>query len=90
MRKSGVPLFPLGAVLVDVFFVVLITYGQTRFRATLEPVLVLLAAVAVDDLLRRGRLAVARRRPEAESFREPSGPRSEVSSVGAPPAAGGA
>ena len=47
LRRTGVPLFPLVAVLADVVVVVLVTYGQTRFRATLEPVLVLLAAVAV-------------------------------------------
>lgn len=55
LRRAGVPLFPLLAVLVDVVVVVLIDYGQTRFRATLEPVLVLLAAVAVCGL---GRLPV--------------------------------
>ena len=47
LKRDGVPLFPLWAVLVDVLVVVLITYGQTRFRATLEPVLVLLGAVAL-------------------------------------------
>lgn len=47
LRRRGVPLFPLVAVLADVVLVALITYGQTRFRATLEPVLVLLGAVAL-------------------------------------------
>lgn len=47
LRRAGVPLFPLLAVLADVIVVVLVTYGQTRFRATLEPVLVLSAAVTV-------------------------------------------
>ena len=47
LRQRGVPLFPLGAVLADVVLVTVLTYGQTRFRATLEPVLVLLAAVAI-------------------------------------------
>jgi hypothetical protein len=47
LRRAGLPTFPLWAVLGDVVLVVLITYGQTRFRATLEPVLVLLGAVAV-------------------------------------------
>jgi hypothetical protein len=48
LRREGVPLFPLSAVLADVVVVVLVTYGQTRFRATLEPVLVLLAAAALS------------------------------------------
>lgn len=63
MRRRRVPLFPMVAVGVDVVLAVLLTYGQTRFRATLEPVLVLLSAVAVVDgvaqagvLLRRWRL----------------------------------
>jgi 4-amino-4-deoxy-L-arabinose transferase-like glycosyltransferase len=47
LRRAGVPTFPLWAVLGDVVLVVLVTYGQTRFRATLEPVLVLLGAVAL-------------------------------------------
>lgn len=61
LRRRGVPLFPLWAVLADVVLVVLITYGQTRFRATLEPVLVLLSAVSVSEgwewLRGRGRRA---------------------------------
>lgn len=47
LRRRGVPLFPLWAVLADVVIVVLIAYGQTRFRATLEPVLVILGAAAL-------------------------------------------
>jgi hypothetical protein len=34
---------------------VVLTYGQTRFRAPAEPAFVLLSAVALDALLRRGR-----------------------------------
>src|SRR5581483_9802953 len=51
LMRLRVPVFPLWAVLGDVLLVVLITYGQTRFRATLEPVLVLLAAAAVDAVV---------------------------------------
>jgi 4-amino-4-deoxy-L-arabinose transferase-like glycosyltransferase len=47
LRRLGMMTLPLWAVFADVILVVLITYGQTRFRATLEPVLVLLGAVAV-------------------------------------------
>jgi 4-amino-4-deoxy-L-arabinose transferase-like glycosyltransferase len=49
LRRSGVPIFPMLAVGLDVVVAVLLTYGQTRFRATLEPLLVLLSAVAVAE-----------------------------------------
>jgi len=49
VRRSGVPIFPVIAVGLDVMVAVLLTYGQTRFRATLEPLLVLLSAVAVVE-----------------------------------------
>ena len=45
LRRKGVPIFPMLAVALDVVVAVLLTYGQTRFRATLEPLLVLLSAV---------------------------------------------
>lgn len=60
LRRRGIPLYPLVAVAGDVVLVVLLTYGQTRFRATLEPVLVLLGAVAVVGL--PGELIARRRR----------------------------
>lgn len=53
LRRAKVPLYPLAAILADVVIVALIAYGQTRFRVTLEPVMVLLGAVAVAGLWRR-------------------------------------
>lgn len=53
LRKARVPLLPLVAVLVDVVVVTLLAYGDTRFRVTLEPGLVLVAAVAVAGFFRR-------------------------------------
>lgn len=64
LERDGVPVFPLWAVLVDVLVVVLITYGQTRFRATLEPVLVLLGAVTVCSVLPAVAGRLRPRRPE--------------------------
>jgi 4-amino-4-deoxy-L-arabinose transferase-like glycosyltransferase len=52
LRRRGVPIFPLGAMAADVVIVTVLTYGNTRFRATLEPVLVLLTAVTVDAAVR--------------------------------------
>ena len=65
LRRRGVPLFPVAAVLADVVVAVLLTYGQTRFRATLEPMLVILTAVALVTLIWR----------ERASTPVPSGPR---------------
>lgn len=60
LRRRRVPIFPLLAVVADVAISVLLTFGQTRYRSIAEPVLALLAAVAIDEVvMRRG----ARRRP---------------------------
>lgn len=53
LKRRGVPLFPVVAVALDVVFAVVVTYGQTRFRATLEPFLVILTAVAAGALIWR-------------------------------------
>lgn len=96
LRRHGVLTFPLWAVFADVILVVLITYGQTRFRATLEPVLVLLAAVAVcwaagvpmDPIGRAiGGPGLEPGGPGAASSPEPSGPTSEPPPSDGPPAA---
>jgi 4-amino-4-deoxy-L-arabinose transferase-like glycosyltransferase len=65
LRRRGTIIYPLLALVADVVITVLLTYGQTRFRAALEPALVLLAAVTMDSVLRspRGR----RPAPIAES-----------------------
>lgn len=94
LRRAGVPAFPLWAVLGDVVLVVLITYGETRFRATLEPVLVLLGAVAVAWAARLpiGVLAAEGVRSagrESASSPERSGPMSVPTPAGAPPSASG-
>lgn len=73
LRRRGVPLFPLAAAAVDVVIVVLLTYGNTRFRATLDPVIVLLASVALVDLFRR---VAGRRPPGPGEYPTRSGPTS--------------
>ena len=86
LRRSGTWTLPLWAVLADVVLVVLVTYGDTRFRATLEPVLVLLGAVALDGLLRTGfvasKLTIAG--PEPASSPAPSDPTSAGTPGGRP------
>ncbi len=92
LKRKGLPLYPLWAVLIDVVLVCLIAYGQTRFRATLEPVLVLLASVTVCAAAARltgrsrgGWLRSGRRGPsESEG---PSDPTSGARPSEAPPSA---
>jgi hypothetical protein len=54
-RRRTMPVFPLLVPIGIVLFTVAITYANTRFRATAEPMLVVLAAVAVDALIARSR-----------------------------------
>ena len=76
LRRRRVPLFPMLAVGGIVVLEVLLTYGQTRFRSTLEPVLVLLTAVAlVDTAAFMRRMSSRRLTPELASSpgrRDPS------------------
>jgi hypothetical protein len=70
--RRDVPIWPLIAVPAIVVIAVALTFGQTRYRAPAEPVVVLLAAVAADAWLRRR----AARRPtgherDAEAARAP-------------------
>jgi hypothetical protein len=52
-RRAAVPLYPLLAPAAVVIFTVLVTYASTRFRAATEPILVVLAAVAIDAAVTR-------------------------------------
>lgn len=54
LRRQRVPLWPLLAMVVTVTVTAAITMGITRYRISAELVPVLLAAVGVDALLRRG------------------------------------
>lgn len=54
LLRRKTPLSPLGAIVATVAVTVALSYGQTRFRASAELVLVLLAAVSVDWLFRGG------------------------------------
>lgn len=74
LRRRRVPSFPLVALVVSVAVTVVLFYGSTRFRAPAEPALVILAAVAVDALVRRLR-------------HEPDPPSPNPLSPSAPPAA---
>lgn len=76
LRKRKVPVYPLVALIATVFITITIMFGQNRYRASAEPALALLAAVAVDAALRRwwpGATAPTDvPRPETVAPREPA------------------
>jgi hypothetical protein len=62
LRRRGVPVWILTTPLITVTLTTLLAYGSARFRHSAELPLVVLAAVALDQLLRRG---AARAQPGA-------------------------
>ena len=52
MRRRRIPTAPIIATIATVAFAVAITFGQTRYRASAEPVLVAAAAVGFVELVR--------------------------------------
>lgn len=58
-HANGLPLFPLLTPVVVVIVTTLVTYASTRFRTTAEPVICVLAALAIDAVVRS---LLARRR----------------------------
>jgi hypothetical protein len=61
MRRRRVPIFPMIAIAVSVTVTVALSFGITRYRAPVDAVLPVLAAVAIDALWRR------RDRPSADA-----------------------
>jgi hypothetical protein len=55
MRRRRVPIFPMIAIAVSVTITVALSFGITRYRAPVDAVLPVLAAVAIDALWRRYR-----------------------------------
>jgi hypothetical protein len=55
LRRARVPVTPLLVPLATVALVVMVTFGTSRYRASAEPALCLLAAAGVDALLRAWR-----------------------------------
>lgn len=77
-RRGSVPVFPLLVPPVIVLVTVALTYASTRFRASAEVVVCVLAAVAVDAA---GEWLLARRSPKV-----PKSPETlENSTIGTPP-----
>jgi 4-amino-4-deoxy-L-arabinose transferase-like glycosyltransferase len=57
LRRRRIPLYPLLAFVLTVVITVATAYGETRYRAAAEVPLVILAAVGLEALLPRKRLA---------------------------------
>jgi hypothetical protein len=53
MRRRRVPIFPMLMIAVSVTITVALSFGITRYRAPVDVVLPVLAAVAIDALWRR-------------------------------------
>jgi hypothetical protein len=70
-RRRDMPIYPLVAVASIVLISAALTFGQTRYRAPAEPVVVLLTAVAANAWLRR-RVARHARGHETDSEAAPS------------------
>ena len=66
-RRRGIPIYPLLAFPAIVLLSVLLTIGQTRYRAPAEISLTLLAAVAIETGLRRWRAHANRPAPAPEA-----------------------
>ncbi|HXA33548.1 MAG TPA: glycosyltransferase family 39 protein [Acidimicrobiales bacterium] len=57
LRRRRIPLYPLLSFVLTVAITVAIAYGETRYRAAAEVPLVILAAVGIEAVLPRKRLA---------------------------------
>ena len=55
LRRRKVPVYPLLALPGIAMFAIAITFASSRYRSTAEPALAILAAVAIDALIRRRR-----------------------------------
>ncbi len=71
-RRREVPMFPLLVVPAVVLMAVAIMFAQTRYRAPAEPAVVILAAVAIDAVMRQRRAAPAAEGDDARPTEEPA------------------
>ena len=52
MRRRRIPVLPLIGPLIAIFITITITFAQNRYRASVEPAIAVLAAVAVEQMVR--------------------------------------
>ena len=82
MRRRRIPILPLLGPLIAIFITITITFAQNRYRASVEPAIAILAAVAVEQMI-RGWLAL-RDDPEDREPEPMSGSDGEAEAVTAP------
>ena len=66
MRRRRIPVLPLVGPLIAIFITITITFAQNRYRASVEPAIAILAAVAVEQMV-RGWLALRDDPEDAET-----------------------
>ena len=66
MRRRRIPVLPLVGPLIVIFITITITFAQNRYRASVEPAIAILAAVAVEQMV-RGWLALRDDPEDAET-----------------------
>jgi hypothetical protein len=71
LRRRGVAVYPLLSFVAAVAITVAMTYGETRYRASAEPAIVILAAAGIDALIRRWRPSEAPDGPDVALGPEP-------------------
>ena len=52
MRRRRIPVLPLVGPLIAIFITITITFAQNRYRASVEPAVAILAAVAIEQMVR--------------------------------------
>ena len=67
MRRRRIPIFPYIAIAVSVTITVAMSFGITRYRAPVDTVIPVLAAIALDAIWRR-----ARRSPAVDAVDPPA------------------
>ena len=85
LRRRRVVVYPLLALPAIVMVAVTVTFATTRYRASAEPALVILAGVAVDAWL-RGRVSGERRGDTGSDRRDRSSPASPPGAAASEPA----
>ncbi len=68
LRRRRRPLVPFVGIFVELVVTAMATFGQTRYRAPFEVVLVVLSAVAIDALVAGRRESPVSRTPDAEAI----------------------
>ena len=67
MRRRRIPIFPYFAIALSVTITVALSFGITRYRAPVDTVLPLLAAIGIDSIWRHRRAPAVRRQADDDA-----------------------